>query len=209
MRHFSTDCGVSSAVPSFAPPYIGASRKSFDRLYRQSDIFPCLCSNAVNKFRAALRQAYFKQSAHLYALCAIKKSLYTSTTIAPTPRCSNQLRKPPSCALCAVKPTCNGVIGDVAFIHRREIGIRPGIVFIARRAIQYNVLPRGSSCGLLLSAGWRLPQRVTRMPLTRANGRSDTTLRMSPVRNGSRLNPRKARHGCSRIIMLIAVKGDR
>ncbi len=59
--------------------------------------------------------------------------------------------------------------GDAVFIHRREIGIRPGIVFIARRPIQYT-RPARIFLGLLLSAGWRLPQRVTRMPLICANG---------------------------------------
>lgn len=80
--------------------------------YRQSDIFPGLMfKRFINKF---LARHCSKRIKHLLISDALraqlfKKSLYTSTYhCVPTPTLSNQ-SETTSCALCAVKSTCNGV----------------------------------------------------------------------------------------------------
>ncbi|SUG76450.1 Uncharacterised protein [Salmonella enterica subsp. enterica] len=121
--------------------------------YRQSDIFPGLMFKRfiINFSRGTAASALSTCSSLMPCArnCSRRACTRPLTIACQLPRCLTSLK--PHHARCARLNPHARRDGDVAFIHRREIGIRPGIVFIAWRAIQYNVLPRGSSCGITLS----------------------------------------------------------
>ncbi len=143
-----------------------------------SDISGLMFKRFINKFLARHYGLSAVSTCSSLIPCAqlFKKRACVHLPCVPLPL-SSSLK--PHRALCAIKSTCNGVTGSLHPPPRKSVS--GGIVFITRRAIRicYRV---GSSCGINFIRWMAATQRVTRMPLICANGRSGTfTLRIRPV----------------------------